>query len=183
MASQSPKPTQASSPTTVKYDTIHLLVYVDDILIAAKESSSIEWAKSKIKTAFEARDLGEAKLFLGMVIERNRVSSSLKLSQERMTTQLLSKHQLLDAKPQSVPLNDSIKLSKDEGEPLDKHKYGYSQLNGSLMYLAVCTRPDIAQAVGALARYMTSPTTIHWAAAIGVLRDLAGTKAYGICFG
>ena len=51
------------------------------------------------------------------------------------------------------------------------------------MYLAVCTRPDIAQAVGALARYMTSPTTIHWAAAIGVLRYLAGTKDYGICFG
>ena len=118
-----------------------------------------------------------------MVIERDRASSSLKLSQQRTTTQLLSKHQLLDAKPQSVPLSDSIKLSKDEGEPLDKHKYGYSQLIGSLMYLAVCTRPDIAQAVGALARYMTSPTTIHWAAAIGVLRYLAGTKDYGICFG
>ena len=28
-----------------------------------------------------------------------------------MTTQLLSKHQLLDAKPQAVPLNDSINLS------------------------------------------------------------------------
>ena len=166
-----------------KGDTIHLLVYVDDILIAAKEPTSIEWAKGKIKTAFEARDLGEAKLFLGMIIERDRASLSLKLSQQRMTTQLLSKHQLLDAKPQAVPLNDSIKLSKDEGEPLDKNEYGYSQLIGSLMYLAVCTRPDIAQVVGALARYMTSPTTIHWAAAIGVLRYLAGTKDYGICFG
>ena len=66
-----------------------------------------------------------------------------------------------DAKPKSVPLTASTKLTKDEGEPLDKHKYGFSQLIGSLMYLAVCTRPDIAQAVGALARYMTTPTTIH----------------------
>ena len=82
-----------------------------------------------------------------------------------MTTQLLSKHQMLDAKPKSVPISSSIKLTKDEGEPLNKEKYGYSQLVGSLMYLTVCTRPDIAQAVGALAKYMAAPTLIHWAAA------------------
>ena len=166
-----------------KEDTIYLPVYVDDILIAANSLSSIEWAKSKIMTVFEARDLGEAHIYLGMLIERDRASFSLKLSQQRMTAQLLSKHNLLDAKPKSVPLTAAIKLTKDEGQPLDKHKYGYSQLIGSLMYLAVCTRPDIAQAVGALARYMTAPTTIHWSAALGVLCYLAGTKDYGICFG
>ena len=125
-----------------KEDTIYLLVYVDDILIAANSLSSIEWAKSKIMTVFEARDLGEAHMYLGMLIERDRASFSLKLSQQRMTAQLLSKHHLLDAKPKSVPLTAAIKLTKDEGQPLDKHKYGYSQLIGSLMYLAVCTRPD-----------------------------------------
>ena len=166
-----------------KEDTIHLLVYVDDILIAAQSLSSVEWAKSKVMTAFEARDLGEAQIYLGMLIERDRTRQSLKLSQQRMTTQLLSKYQMQDAKPKSVPLTASTKLTKDEGEPLDKHKYGFSQLIGSLMYLAVCTRPDIAQAVGALARYMTTPTTIHWAAALGVLRYLAGTRGQGICFG
>ena len=49
--------------------------------------------------------------------------------------------------------------------------------------MTVCTRPDIAQAVGALAKYMAAPTVIHWAAATGVLRYLAGTKDYGINFG
>ena len=139
--------------------------------------------KTRIKTASEARDLGEAHVYLGMLIKRDRASFSLKLSQQRMTAQLLSRHNLLDAKPKSVPLTISIKLTKDEGQPLDKQKHGYSQLIGSLMYLAVCTRPDIAQAVGALAKYMAAPTTVHWAAALGVLRYLAGTKDYGICFG
>ncbi len=166
-----------------KHDTIYLLVYVDDLLVAAKELSSVEWAKCKIKDTFDARDMGEAEVYLGMLIKRDRANLSLKLSQEKMTTQLLSKHQLLDAKPKSVPISTSIKLSKDEGEPLNKEKYGYSQLVGSLMYLAVCTRPDIAQAVGALAKYMAAPTVIHWAAATGVLRYLAGTKDYGINFG
>ena len=30
---------------------------------------------------------------------------------------------------------------------------------------------------------MTAPTTIHWSAALGVLRYLAGTTDYDICFG
>ena len=81
----------------VKEDTIHLLVYVDDILNAANSLSSTKWAKSKIMTIFEARDLGEAHIYLGMLIERDRASFSIKLSQQRMKAQLLSKHNLLDA--------------------------------------------------------------------------------------
>ena len=79
--------------------------------------------------------MGEAEVYLGMLIKRDRANLSLKLSQEKMTTQLLSKHQMLDAKPKSVPISTSIKLSKDEGEPLNKEKYGYSQLVGSLTVL------------------------------------------------
>ena len=166
-----------------KTGTVYLLVYVDDILIAAKDISAVEWAKDKVKGAFDARDLAEAKLYLNMTIERDRARSTLKLGQERMVTQLLAKYGLEEAKTKAVPLDASIKLIKDDGEPLNQDKYAYSQLVGSLMYLAVCTRPDIAQAVGALAKYMAAPTTTHWTAAIGVLRYLAGTKDHGICFG
>jgi hypothetical protein len=50
------------------------------------------------------------------------------------------------------------------------------------MYLAVCTRPDIAQAVYKLARYMSKPMPAHWEAAKGVLRYVKGTAAYGITY-
>lgn len=66
---------------------------------------------------------------------------------------------------------------------LDISTHGYSQLIGSLMYLSVCTRPDIAQAVEALARHMAKPTVAHWQAAKGVLRYISGTANYGITFG
>ena len=95
---------------------------------------------------------------------------------------LLEKYGMTECKPLSTPLSQAIKLTKD-GEPLDTSIYGYSQLIGSLMYLSVCTRPDISQAVGALARYMSAPTTTHWQAAKGVLRYIVGTTNYGITFG
>jgi hypothetical protein len=51
------------------------------------------------------------------------------------------------AKGKSVPINSGEKVVRD-GEPLYREKFSYSELVGSLLYLSVCTRPDIAQAVG-----------------------------------
>lgn len=160
----------------------YLLTYVDDILIIPTDSSSLTGIKEQLLGAFDARDLGAASFFLGMDIIRDRKARTIKLAQGRLTTDLLTKHGMTEAKPLGTPLSPSIKLTKD-GEPLDLHTCGYSQLIGSLMYISICTRPDIAQAVGALARYMACPTVIHWQAAKGVLRYLAGTSTYGITYG
>ena len=88
-----------------------------------------------------------------------------------------------EAKFKSTPMSTCVKLTSGGGEVLDKERYGYCELVGALLYLSVCTRPDIAQAVGALARYMAKPTMEHWNAAKAVLRYVAGTTQYGINFG
>lgn len=54
---------------------------------------------------------------------------------------------------------------------------------GKLLYLSVCTHPDIAYAVGALSRYMAKPSEQHMQVAKGVLRYLAGTAVRGLTFG
>ena len=50
------------------------------------------------------------------------------------------------------------------------------------MYLAVCTRPDLSQAMGALAHYSANPMTEHWDAAPGVVWYLSSTSSKGIIF-
>jgi hypothetical protein len=117
-----------------------------------------------------------------MELSRDRDARSLKLTQKKLTRELISRYGLADARACSVPQVVEEKLKK-EGEPLDMVRFPYSKCVGSLLYLSVCMRPDIAQAMGALARYMAAPTVEHWEAALGVVRYLVRTADYGLTFG
>ncbi|KAL0413325.1 UNVERIFIED_CONTAM: Retrovirus-related Pol polyprotein from transposon TNT 1-94 [Sesamum radiatum] len=54
-------------------------------------------------------------------------------------------------------------------------KVPYSNAIGSVMYLMVCTRPDIAYAVSCLSRYMSNAGPPHWEALKWLLRYLSGS--------
>ena len=58
----------------------------------------------------------------------------------------------------------------------------YASAVGSLMYAIVCTRPDIAHAVGVLSRFMSNPGKEHWTSVKRVFRYLRGTSDYGLCY-
>lgn len=162
---------------------VYVLVYVDDMLLACKHMEGIDMVKRKLQAAFDIHDLGEAGTFLGMEIVRDKVNHSLKLSQHRAVVDLVAKFGMSDAIGRSVPLSAGTQFTC-EGELLDtSHISQYTTLVGSLLYLSICTRPDIAQVVGVLARYMSKPTLAHWQIAKGVVRYLAGTSSMGIMFG
>ena len=163
-------------------ERVYLVVWVDDILIAAPGAERAAKVKAHLAEAFDVRDLGEATYFLGMELTRDREARTLKLTQKKLTGELIGRYGLASARARSVPLGTGDKLTK-EGEALDTTVFPYAECVGSLLYLSVCTRPDIAQAVGALARYMAGPTEAHWQAALGVVRYLAGTAEDGVTFG
>ena len=50
----------------VNGSAIYLLLYVDDMLIAAKNKSDIAKLKAQLSKEFEMKDLGAAKKILGM---------------------------------------------------------------------------------------------------------------------
>jgi NifU-like protein involved in Fe-S cluster formation len=50
---------------------------VDDILVIAKTLKEVTDTKTALLNTFDARDMGDAKYFLGMTIERDRVNSQL----------------------------------------------------------------------------------------------------------
>ena len=62
-------------------------------------------------------------------------------------------------------------------------KKPYSSVVGSLMYAMICTRPDIAYAVGVVSRFLANPGNEHWVAVKWILRYLRGTSKRCLCFG
>ena len=86
-----------------KDDMVYILVYVDDILIVSKQLDNVKTVKETLMTAFDARDLGEASYFLGWEIERDHTLKTLKISQKKMTTDLIIKYGMDNAKMKRTP--------------------------------------------------------------------------------
>ena len=88
----------------------------------------------------------------------------------------------------STPLATHFKLSSkqspsNEDEKLYMQRVPYASAVGSLMYATVCTRPDIAHAVGTVSRFLSNPGREHWNAVKWILRYLRGTVNMMLCFG
>ena len=81
-----------------------------------------------------------------------------------------------------TPVDVGTKLEKATSEEGSIDQQLYQSAVGSLMYLSVSTRPDIAFAVGSLARFSTKPTKVHWTALKRVFRYLRGTINLGILY-
>ena len=58
----------------------------------------------------------------------------------------------------------------------------YASLVRSLMYAITCTRPNIAQVVSMVSRYMHDPGKVHWQAARWILWYILGTVDVGLKF-
>ncbi|KAK9940454.1 hypothetical protein M0R45_017116 [Rubus argutus] len=167
---------------------IILLLYVDDMLIVGQDVAMIHKLKAELSKSFDMKDLGPAKQILGMEITRDRKNKKLWLSQEKYVERVLERFNMEGAKPVSSPLGNQFKLSKRSCPTIQEEKdkmtkIPYASAVGSLMYAMVCTRPDIAQAVGVVSRYLSNPGRDHWEAVKWILRYLRGSSKFCLCFG
>ena len=56
-------------------------VYVDDILLASKHQTSLDWIKGNLKNEYNVKDLGEVKTIIGWQVTRNWNAATLKIDQ------------------------------------------------------------------------------------------------------
>nr|GEX33554.1 retrovirus-related Pol polyprotein from transposon TNT 1-94 [Tanacetum cinerariifolium] len=75
---------------------------------------------------------------------------------------------------------EGIDFNEDDKE--DMSRVPYSSAVGSLMYVMVCIRPDLAHAVSVVSRYMHNPGKLHWEAVKCILRYLKGISNIGLSF-
>ncbi|KAH9051906.1 hypothetical protein Ae201684P_017386 [Aphanomyces euteiches] len=123
-------------------------LYVDDLLIIAPTTSLVSSMKLSLSDRFHMKDLGEARDILGWQIERNRSERTLFLHQTRYCETVVERFDMASSNPVHTPFESSKTLSKSHVLQLQKtfHLWlpNYRSLVGSLMYLAMGTRPDLA---------------------------------------
>ena len=153
---------------------IIMCLYVDDMLIFGTNLEVVIETKSFLRSKFDMKDLGEVEEILGIKI--TRTLNGLNFSQEHHVEKILKRFEHFDCKPVLTPYDPNSQLKKNRERSVTQTEY--AQIIGSLMYLANCTKLDIAYAIGRLSSYTQSPNQDHWVAIRRVLKYLRGTSDY-----
>ena len=163
-----------------------IVVYVDDLNLVGTPEELTKTAEY-LKKEFEMKDLGKRKLCLGLQIEH--FSNGVLVHQSTYIKKILKRFNMDKAHPlSSLMVVRSLDVKKDQFRPCEKGEellgpeVPYLSAIGALMYLANCTRPDIAFSVNLLARYSSAQTRRHWNGIKHVLRYLSGTIDMGLFY-
>lgn len=157
-----------------------IIIWVDDILIAANCEAVLTEVKNILNNRFKMKDLGKLAWFLG--IEFVFGNQCIRMNQCKYLQRILDKFQMSDCKPKSVPCDLSVnnEVNFDSKELADARLY--REIVGSLIYIMMGTRPDICYVVTKLSQYMAKPTKADFNLAKHVLKYLKGTIDYDLKF-
>lgn len=160
---------------------------VDDIIIASDSQAESDLCARQIDEKFATTDCGDAEWILGCRITRCRSKGLLMIDQSQFISTILRDFGMEHSNPVKTPC-PSWRLTRDmcpknDSEQAIADGLPFRTLVGKCMYLATCTRPDIAYAVRELARFMSNYGARHYAAAKFLLRYLQGTRTQGVIYG
>jgi len=150
-------------------------VYVDDILITG-ENKEILKVKRLLKDKFDITDTGYVDFIVG--IKFVKCKDGYLIHQKRYLNDIFKKFNIDKLKPCSnmIPINNK----KLKEKTFNSTKY--RQAVGNLLYLAICTRPDILFSVSKASRKNQNPNYEDWFNVLKIFRYLKYTPNYGIKF-
>ncbi|CAI7872785.1 unnamed protein product, partial [Closterium sp. NIES-53] len=117
--------------TDTSLPPFYVLVYIDDLVFPTADTEALTLVKSELQKRHTCTDLGEPRSYLGLQIIRDRAGRTITQTQLHM-------------------LHQSVEPSGP-----------YPELVGCLMYLMMCTRPDLPYPLSLLARYV-APVRRAW---------------------
>jgi hypothetical protein len=159
-------------------ETILISVSTDDfILTGPAGSEKLIALEQEINRKFKTTNQGSVKQHLGVAITRNREKRTIEFHQGAYIDEMLRKFNMENCKPIATPLPTNVyaELTKDTNFPEEKY-FPYLELLGSLLYLAIVTRPDILAAVSIMGQYSSNPKPVHWHFLKRILRYVKGTR-------
>lgn len=166
--------------TTTSRLPVILGIYVDDVLILAEHQDDIENVKAQMKEEFKISELGKVSTILGLQVLRS--PDKLIIHQTSFIKNALERFGLENAKPSLVPGEHTQVITPSSESEIVVDSHLYRSIIGTLLYVAINSRPDICFVVGALARHTERPCERHLKCAHQVLKYLSGTIGYGLIY-
>ena len=157
-------------------------MYVDDNILVSDNRPALDAFKKILHDKYEIVDKGPIAYYLGVEIVRDRALRTLKIHQSKYLADVLKSVGIDESctTKYDTPLPAGIHLSANDGAMYERDLY--RSLVGSLIYLSIWTRPDIAYAVSVLSKHMQNPARDHHVAMRHVLLYLNGTRDLGITY-
>ncbi|KAE8907367.1 Retrovirus-related Pol polyprotein from transposon TNT 1-94 [Phytophthora fragariae] len=167
---------------------VYIPLYVDDLILFAPNMKLIKEMKQMFFERFDMKDLGELHYILGWEITRNRSERAVFISQRKYAKSVLERFGMEKCNGCKTPCTADLKLAKsmcaaDADEKQLMSSKPYRSVVGSLMYLMMGSRPDLAYLVRECSQYLENPGILHWRAAKRGIRYLQETLDWGIRLG
>ena len=162
-------------------EKVILCLYVDDLLLAASSQGILESVKRALSQEFSMKDMGPLRQMLGFEF-RPLPGSGLHMSQSAFATAVLERYASYIRRKFCTPLPVDLSPQQHHTTTLGWTPALFRAAIGSLMYLMIGTRPDLAFPVGYLARQVAAPSFSHYHFLSRVLGYVAATVDYGLTF-
>ena len=159
-------------------------LYVDDLVIAGSCDQIITDVKSRLSQRYKMKDLGHIDEILGCKVKVDRTLETITINQHKYLDTIISKFDPADLKMSNTPADFKLVLSKAHcptyQETTTMRSVPYREAVGSLLWLSLGTRPDIAYAVSQVAKFNSNPGLTHWKAVQRIFQYLYKTRDLGL---
>ncbi|KAJ5148414.1 CFEM-domain-containing protein [Penicillium atrosanguineum] len=158
-------------------------VYVDDFLVAAANTHERNQVQRALQTEIRLNDLGTPRSFLEIRFAYH-ADRSVSVHQHQYIQKVLSDFGMETCQSKSTPMNPKQILNHrvEEKYPDEEAKARFATTIGSLMFLMVRTRPDIAFTLGMSSRFTSQSQSHHQVALQRLVRYMKVTHSHRITY-
>ena len=155
-----------------------MVFHVDDINIAATEEVT-QVVVSALNQRFPTKHHGDVEWYMVSVYKRDRKKGALEISRTQFIRSVLNRFDISKSSP--IPATPSLDLRHviDDKTVVD---VSFREIVGSLTWIANQTRPDIDNAVRAIARFSHDPKSLRYEVAPKILEYQNVTSDLGLTF-
>lgn len=163
-------------------------IYVDDLVLIAKTRGEVAEMKAGIQKAFRAKDMGPVSYIVGIKVVRDRRQRKLWINQQLSADSIVNRFNMQHAFATKVPSIPGKKLRKLNGADAtgdvmsEMATKPFRQAVGSLMYLMIGSRPELAFSIQDVSRFLNAYAKPHWEAVKQIIKYVKGTTAHGLEF-